>query len=74
MPQDAGEVSYGALFTKLKENHDATLIGVAESALGDDLILNAQSGHRVDPGSIVYFLAARRIKPGEIDWPALKAG
>ena len=74
VPQDAGEVSYGALFTKLKENHDATLIGVAESALGDDLILNAQSGHRVDPGSIVYFLAARRIKPGEIDWPALKAG
>ena len=74
VPQDAGEVSYGALFTTLKETHDATLIGVAESALGDDLILNAPSGHRVDPGSIVYFLAARRIKPGEIDWPALKVG
>ena len=72
VPEGAGAVSYGALFATLKEIHDATLIGVAESALGDDLILNAPSGHRIDPGTIVYFLAARRIAPGEIDWPALK--
>ena len=74
VPKDAGAVSYGALFSTLKENNDATLIGVAESALGDDLILNAPSGHRIDPGTIIYFLAARRIEPGEIDWSALKAG
>ena len=74
VPKDVGAVSYGALFTTLKESHDATLIGVAASALGDDLILNAPSGHRVDPGTIIYFLAARRIEPGEINWPALKAG
>ena len=74
VPKDVGPVSYGALFTTLKESHDATLIGVAASALGDDLILNAPSGHRVDPGTIIYFLAARRIEPGEINWPALKAG
>ena len=74
VPENAGAVSYGALFATLKENHDATLIGVAESALGDDLILNAPSGHRIDPGTIVYFLAARRIAPGDIDWPAPKTG
>ena len=74
VPKGAGAVRYGALFATLKENHDATLIGVAESALGDDLVLNAPSGHPVDPGTIVYFLAARRIEPGEIDWPALKSG
>ncbi len=73
VPKDAGAVSYGALFTTLKENHDATLIGVAESALGDDLILNAPSGHRIDPGTILYFMAAQRIEADEIDWPALKA-
>ena len=67
VPKDVGAVSYGALFTTLKESHHATLIGVAESALGDDLILNAPSGHRVDPGTIIYFLAARRIEPGEIN-------
>ncbi len=74
VPKDVGAVRYGDLFATLKENHDATVIGVAESALGDDLILNAPSDHRVDPGTIVYFLAARRIEPSEIDWPALNAG
>ena len=74
VPKGAGAVSYGALFSTLKENNDATLIGVAESALGDDLILNAPSGHRIDPGTIIYFLAARRIEPAEIDWSALTAG
>jgi voltage-gated potassium channel len=74
VPKDIGTVSYGALFTTLKDSHHATLIGAAESALGDDLVLNAPSAHRIDPGTIVYFLAARRIEPGEIDWPALKVG
>ena len=74
VPSETGAVSYGALFATLKETHDATLIGVAESALGDDLILNAPSDHRVDAGTIIYFLAARRIDPGEIDWPALNSG
>ena len=74
VPKEIGAVSYGALFTTLKESHYATLIGVAESALGDDLVLNAPSAHRIDPGTIVYFLAARRIEPDEIDWPALKVG
>ena len=74
VPADAAPVSYGSLFSTLKESHGATLIGVAESALGDDLILNAPSDHRIDPGTIVYFLAERRIEPGEIDWPALTPG
>jgi voltage-gated potassium channel len=73
VPADANTVSYGALFTELKNRHDATLFGVAESALGDDLILNAPSEHRVDPGMILYFMAARRIEPAQIDWGALGA-
>ena len=71
VPADANPVSYGALFTELKTNHDATLFGVAESALGDDLILNAPSEHRVDPGMILYFMSVRRIEPARIDWGAL---
>ena len=74
VPKHASPLRYGALFAMLKKNHDATLIGVAESAMGDDLTLNAPSGHPVDSGTIVYFLATRRIEPGEIDWPALSAG
>ncbi|MCH7633360.1 MAG: NAD-binding protein [Proteobacteria bacterium] len=73
VPADANPVTYGALFSELKTKHDATLFGVAESALGDDLILNAPSEHRVDPGMILYFMAAQRIEPAQIDWDALGA-
>ena len=73
VPADADPVSYGALFTELKTKHDATLFGVAETALGDDLVLNAPSDHRVNPGMILYFMAARRIEPAQIHWGALGA-
>ncbi len=73
VPDDAGQVNYGVLFSELKTKHDATLFGVAESALGDDLILNAPTDHRIDPGTILYFMAARRIEATEIDWQALSA-
>ena len=72
-PDDLGKVNYGVLFSALKTKHNATLFGVAESTLGDDLILNAPTDHRIDPGKILYFMAARRIKAVEIDWPALSA-
>ena len=71
VPDDVGEVKYGALFSELKEAHNVTLIGVAKSALGDDLLLNAPTNHRVDPGAILYFMAAQRIDAVDIDWPAL---
>ncbi len=73
VPVDANPVTYGALFSDLKTKHDATLFGVAKSALGDDLILNAPSEHRVDPGMILYFMAAQRIEPVQIDWGTLGA-
>ena len=73
VPPNAKSVTYGALFSELKTKHDATLFGVAESTLGDDLILNAPSGHRVEPGMILYFMAAQRIEPPQIDWGTLGA-
>ncbi len=73
VPADANPVSYGALFTELKTKHDATLFGVAESTLGDDLVLNAPSDHRVGPGMILYFMAVQRLEPGQIHWGTLGA-
>lgn len=73
VPADVDPVPYGALFAELKSRHDVTLIGVAGSPLGDDLILNAPTDHRVDPGTILYFMAARRLEASEIDWTALCA-
>ena len=73
VPAHAKRFTYGELFSELKTKHDATLFGVAESTLGDDLILNAPSDHRVDPGMILYFMAAERIKSTHIDWATLGA-
>jgi len=71
VPDDVGPFSYAALFAGLKQIHAATLFGVANSKLGDDLVLNAPSDLNVIPGMIVYFMAARRIDASEIDWPSL---
>ena len=71
VPANVAAVSYGALFSELKNKHLATLFGVARSKLGDDLLLNAPSEHQVDPGMILYFMAAQRIYPTQIDWDGL---
>ena len=73
VPEDAKPVTYGALFSALKTNYDATLFGVAQTALGDDLVLNAPWEHLVDPGMIVYFMAPDRIESSQIDWNTLGA-
>ena len=73
VPNNIAAVSYGSLFSKMKSKHDATLFGVAESTLAEDLILNAPVDRQVGPGTILYFMAARRIEAAEIDWLELKA-
>ena len=71
VPNDIGESRYGPLFAALKTEHDVTLFGMAETALGDDLILNAPSDQKINPGAILYFMSAQRIEPGDIDWSEL---
>jgi voltage-gated potassium channel len=71
VPNDIGEIRYGPLFAALKTEHDVTLFGMAETALGDDLILNAPSDQKINPGAILYFMSAQRIEPGDIDWSEL---
>ena len=73
VPSNIAAVSYGALFSEMKSKHDATLFGVAESTLAEDLILNAPVDRQVGSGTILYFMAARRIEAAEIDWLELKA-
>ena len=73
VPADTDPVAYGVLFSELKAKHEATLFGVAATALGEDLILNASSEHQVDPGMIVYFMADQRIEAAQIDWRTLGA-
>jgi len=63
--------SYGALFYALKEQHRATLFGVAKSQVGDDLELNPDNDSRVTEGQFVYFMAPERIHAHEIEWDKL---
>ena len=74
VPDSARTIDYGVLFSEMKDKHNATLFGVAATALGDDLVLNAPANHRVVPGTIVYFMAAGRIEPEQINWAALGHG
>ena len=71
VPHGVSAMSYGTLFAELKSKHDATLFGVAQTALGADLTLNAPAGHAVEPGTILYIMAAKRIDAADIDWPSL---
>jgi voltage-gated potassium channel len=73
VPENAAAVNYGALFSELKKSHDATLFGVAQSALGDDLTLNAPSEYQVYPGTVLYFMSSQRIEPSNIDWSKLSS-
>lgn len=74
VPDSLPETRYGRLFSALKENHDATLFGVADSLTGHDLVMNAANDRPVHAGQILYFMAAERIKVDEIDWAAIGAG
>ena len=73
VPENAAAVNYGTLFSEFKKFHDATLFGVAQSALGDDLLLNAPSEYQVDPGTILYFMSSQRIESSEINWSELSS-
>jgi len=63
--------SYGALFYALKEQHRATVFGVAQSQVGDDLELNPDNDSRVSGCQFVYFMAPERIHANEVAWDKL---
>ena len=62
----------GATFRKMMEimkiKHEAIVLGVADSVIGDDFLLNPPSEYIVRAGQIIYFMAAERINGDEIDW------
>lgn len=63
--------SYGSLFYAFKEQHEATIFGIANSQTGDDLAMNPANTSPVSGGKIIYFMAPERIYANEIDWQAL---
>ena len=58
--------TYGELMTQFKHEHNATIVAVADDALGHGLSLNAPASQHVGPDQVVYYIAERRIVQADI--------
>lgn len=68
VPDNAPALRYGQLLALLKEKHDATLIAMADDTHGNGLRPNAAMAAPVAPGAVLYYIAARRIDPDQMQW------
>ena len=53
--------TYGELMTQFKQEHNATIVAVADDVLGNGLSLNAPASKHVGPDQVIYYIAERRI-------------
>ena len=67
VPPGRPTVTYGELFLLFKQRHDATLLGLADQT--GKVQLNPDSATPVAAGDALYFMAARRLRGSEVDWP-----
>lgn len=51
----------GELMTQFKQEHNATIVAVADDARGNGVSLNAPASKHVGPGQVIYYIAKRRI-------------
>ena len=68
VPDDFHGTNFGRLLEFFKVQHEAIVLGVADSVMGNNLRLNPNSDSAVGPGQIVYYLSAQRIHCAEIQW------
>lgn len=68
VPASAPALRYGQVLTLFKAKYDATLIAMADDTDGNGLYPNAAMAAPVTPGTVLYYIAARRIDPERIEW------
>jgi voltage-gated potassium channel len=66
MPVEQSPVIFGDLFSRFKEEHEATILALRDPK--GTLVLNPRSDHRVEPGSEIYYMADRRISDKAVRW------
>lgn len=71
VPDGVAGVDYGRAFAFFKERYDATVLGLHRP--GGAVLVNAPSTAEVAPGDALFFLAAHRLLPDEIDWSSCAA-
>ena len=52
---------YGELMTQYKHEHKATVVALADDALGHGFSFNAPASKQVGPDQVIYCIAERRI-------------
>ena len=61
LPPNAKLSTYGELLLLFKQNHNATIVAVADDVMGNGLSLNASASKHVGPDQVIYYIAERRI-------------
>ena len=52
---------YGELMTQYKHEHKATVVALADDALGHGFSFNAPASKQVGPDQVIYYIVERRI-------------
>jgi len=66
VPEQQATIRYGQLFQFFKSKYDATLLGL--STQKNKIQLNPPITTLVTPGTVLYFMAAKRLHSQEIQW------
>lgn len=61
LPDNAPLRTFEELLIEFKRSHNATIVAVADDALGKGLMLNAPASKHVGPGQTLYYIAPHRI-------------
>ncbi|MGI9281333.1 MAG: potassium channel family protein [Endozoicomonas sp.] len=72
VPEDFKGARFSRLLEFMKKQHEAIVLGIAETATGDDLALNPEGDQPVKAGQLVYYMSAQRIRTEEVQWSAIQ--
>ena len=68
VPEGFASVNFLELMSFFKTEYEATVLGVADTVTGDDLMLNPPSHFQVKEKQVVYYMASERIHAHDIRW------
>lgn len=68
VPDNFPGTTFGNLLHVMKSRHEAIALGIADTTIGEDLLLNPPGDQPVRAGQLIYFMSAQRIRDSEIAW------
>ncbi|WP_440054454.1 ion channel [Pseudoalteromonas sp. T1lg65] len=71
IPHQVSAMTFGDIFGYFKQNHDATLLGVAHDLNGFDMDLNPPLNYALKGGDVLHYIAPQRVLASEVAWQSL---